>query len=60
MTLPCRSRLVEVVVAEAICSRPYDEAVPPNQHINSMHEYCVDKGRGFSSFRRGDALEVIR
>lgn len=60
LRVACRSRLVGVVVAEAIANRPYDDPVPPNHHLLALHNYCVDRGRNLSGFRAADPLEIIR
>ncbi|KAF6262020.1 hypothetical protein COO60DRAFT_1636231, partial [Scenedesmus sp. NREL 46B-D3] len=54
-------RLVALGVAEAIKKRPYDDpTAAANNHVEALHVYFADEGRGFAEFRRGDALEVMR
>jgi hypothetical protein len=54
-------RLISLGVAEAIKKRPYDDpnAVPSN-HVDALHVYFADEGKGFAEFRRGDALEIMK
>jgi hypothetical protein len=54
-------RLISLGVAEAIKKRPYDDPnAAVNNHVEALHVYFADEGKGFAEFRRGDALEIMK
>lgn len=56
-----RVRLCALVVTEAIHSRSYEErGTAANAHMDALHAYWGEQGRGCSSFTAGDAVEVAR
>jgi hypothetical protein len=54
-------RLISLGVAEAIKKRPYDDPnAAENNHVEALHVYFADEGKGFAEFRKGDALEIMK
>jgi hypothetical protein len=54
-------RLIALGVAEAIKKRPYDDPnAAVNNHVEALHVYFADEGKGFAEFRKGDALEIMK
>jgi hypothetical protein len=37
-----------------------DHSAAVNTHMEALHVYFADEGKGFAEFRRGDALEIMK